>query len=1166
MLASTSAPDRPPVTVLHAADQGAWADWLREQAAGLGFDATALLSVGVGENRVAFDERALAAPYILALITDGAVLDNRFIATLRAAIVRMQDQKAKLIPVLTRPRDDLPDILGAVRPLSLVMADEPEAVRLLARALDVAEPEKAAPYPGGVQWPGENPFPGLAAFSFEQAALFGGRDRDIAACLKQLARVPWLRIEGASGHGKSSLARAGVLPRLAAGHGDLPAHHPIVIRPSGTPLRSLARALADLDEDPAVTPDAVHADLLAGDAHRLAWWLDERLDQPVALLVDQFEEALRPGEDRALLRLDALLAAALPAGNLRLITTLRSDHAPSLTRMPALAARVAECAAQHLLLPMGEAALRNALDRPLAHHGLRWPEPELPARIVADALDRQRDPEADGGAVLPLVAHMAHELWGAAGTDAAPRLTLAAYTARGGVAGALAKSADRCLAGLGEADRRVAERVLLRLVRSGRGANHARAPMALDALVAIVANEPDLRAQPSSVAKVVYYLSGMVRETGATSTRPPRLVTIHRAADERTWVELIHEALLVDWPRLRGLIEQWSDVLERRAARREAASAWDAEAQKADAPDWLPKRARLAWMRGTDLEPQDQRRLAAGIEPVVLRFLRAADRELARQDAAEKETAESLRRRARVAVSAAVLLAIVAIGAGYQWRAAVRARQQADIAIGKALEVARALQRTAAVELPRLPGGGQLSAKLLDESADLIRTLRSVQADRPDVTRAAHVNAINDCEVLLKRGEVAAARAACRAAVAAARALVKQGVDGAEWDLAGGLKLLGGAERRAGRLAQARDAYERSVYIARRLIERGSVDPVKLRVLAVSLIGLGDGHFEALALVEARRAYVESLQIRRRLVEEKPDDSRAQRDLALCLNKVGDANWALKAVEPARASFLESYDIRAALLQRDPRNAGLKRDMAASLARLGDIATDARDVTEARRLYRESMDLLQPLADADARDAELRRNLAVAASKFGQLEGGEGNWEAARGAFRRSLTMRLELAELDPEDTVARADVMRVHMQLANVAIKLGQLTAARGALTDALESAKRLADLDRSNPRWHFVVLTQVSRLVQLADRVGTLADARAAMWQAGPHLAALARSGAWSSGGLVREMHALMTALARVLVEPRLAQEAESKAKKLEQAKLPNLAEAMREEGRAL
>jgi transcriptional regulator with XRE-family HTH domain len=147
-----------------------------------------------------------------------------------------------------------------------------DTAELLAGALDLAEPARSvfvaaargrvpaeevlaarrdAAAPAGPAWPG-GPYLGLVPFEERDAQLFFGRDELADQLVRRLAERPdgagILLVAGESGSGKSSLLRAGLLPRLASGAlGPGSQRWPRrVIRPTGSPLRELAMHLAEL--------------------------------------------------------------------------------------------------------------------------------------------------------------------------------------------------------------------------------------------------------------------------------------------------------------------------------------------------------------------------------------------------------------------------------------------------------------------------------------------------------------------------------------------------------------------------------------------------------------------------------------------------------------------------------------------------------------------------------------------------------------------------------------------------------------------------------------------------------------------------------------------------------------------------------------------------------
>ena len=299
-------------------------------------------------------------------------------------------------------------------------------------------------------WDGSRPpYPGLMAFQEADAGVFFGRDDDIRAALDALTRLRrfgqtrLLVCLGASGSGKSSLIRAGVLPRLRSATDAWLCTAPF--RPLKRPIDEMAMALAEVASirggpardwkalaqrlsAAAASDDARPAlvELLA-DLRQAAG----RREATVVVTVDQFEEALVASDEaRAFLCLVRALADD-PQGPAIVIATLRSDFLGDLQTHPALQGVASET------LSLG----------PLALHGL-VEVIEGPARIAGIELDAGltqmllADTAADDG--LPLLAFALRELWEQEG--AAGRFTVETYRALGGLHGSVARAAEAVLA------------------------------------------------------------------------------------------------------------------------------------------------------------------------------------------------------------------------------------------------------------------------------------------------------------------------------------------------------------------------------------------------------------------------------------------------------------------------------------------------------------------------------------------------------------------------------------------------------------------------------------------------------------------------------------------------------------------------------------------------
>jgi class 3 adenylate cyclase len=349
------------------------------------------------------------------------------------------------------------------------------------------------------------PYKGLAAFEAADADYYFGRERLIAELIARFVGSTFLGLVGDSGSGKSSALRAGLLPALAGG--VLPgseAWPQAVMRPGEHPLAELGRALARaLPERPLPVDDASAA-------------LDSALavlvsGQRLVVVVDQFEEVFNATRDDAeRSAFIDLLTGERPG--LKVIVAIRADHYGRCAAYPSLARLVG---ADHVLVgPLSALELAAVIEHPAERVGLRV-DPGLTAALVADA--------GTEPGVLSLLSTALLELWQAREDG---RLTLAAYRASGGLRGAIARLADAAYGGLDPHRQAIARAILLRLTGPGEGAELVRRRVPLTELDAD---------RDSAVAEVLETLTAA------------RLLT---SGDG--FVEVAHEALLREWPRLQG--------------------------------------------------------------------------------------------------------------------------------------------------------------------------------------------------------------------------------------------------------------------------------------------------------------------------------------------------------------------------------------------------------------------------------------------------------------------------------------------------------------------------------------------------------------------------------------------------------------------------------------
>lgn len=395
------------------------------------------------------------------------------------------------------------------------------------------------------------PYRHLAAFQAEHAPLFFGRERLSAALRRRLEDEPLLLLVGASGAGKSSLVRAGLMPRLTA------PWHSVILEPGSQPLVALLQRLRALGSPSMPALSGVEAQpARIGQALRQA---AEARGQRVLLIIDQLEECFTQVGSAAQRQafLACLLAAADdPSSPIRVLLVLREDFLSRLGESPELFRRAS--AQPFLLGQPNETELRAALVQPAAQRGFAF-EAGLAEGILAELRAES--------APLPLLQLLASKLW--EGRDESRRLlSRRMYDALGGVGGVLSAHADGVLDRLGDPSLRA-----LALDLCGALITPAGTRRALE--------RERLLAQLGGASNALVVLDALLRG---------RLVQSFRR-DRAEVIELAHESLIARWPALQGRLGQ--DPAQRRLSQQ----------LQADTATWLARKQpkHLLW-RGASLD------------------------------------------------------------------------------------------------------------------------------------------------------------------------------------------------------------------------------------------------------------------------------------------------------------------------------------------------------------------------------------------------------------------------------------------------------------------------------------------------------------------------------------------------------------------------------------
>jgi WD40 repeat protein/transcriptional regulator with XRE-family HTH domain len=436
---------------------------------------------------------------------------------------------------------------------------------VMARLLDLAANVRREDAPGL----GLCPYKGLNYFDEFDADLFVGREalttklteRVLSMTVSDAQNQPrFLAIVGASGSGKSSLVRAGLVSALRWNKTSTDWHiH--VLTPTAHPLENLAAALTD-----SVSATATLMDDLGRDHRSLQIFTKRKLGSVngahLLLVIDQFEELFalcRSEAERASFITNLLTAASETDGPILVVMTLRADFYAPCSNYPRL--REALARSQEYIGAMSNEELKRSIEEP-ARRG-RWElEPGLVDLLLHDV---GHEPGA-----LPLLSHALFETWQ---RRRGRTMTLSGYTSSGGVRGAIAETAEAVFADqFTHEQQAIARRIFLRLTELGddAGAGDTRRRATFDELIL----------KPEEAATTHAVLNALA---------DARLITKTEEA-----AEVAHEALIREWPTLHGWLEENREGLRLHRQLTETAQQW-LEMQRES--DMLYRGARLAQAR-----------------------------------------------------------------------------------------------------------------------------------------------------------------------------------------------------------------------------------------------------------------------------------------------------------------------------------------------------------------------------------------------------------------------------------------------------------------------------------------------------------------------------------------------------------------------------------------
>jgi tetratricopeptide (TPR) repeat protein len=1063
----------PAIFISHSNLDHKAADDVKTVLAGLGFDRVFLdfdkvTGIGAGENweKRLYEELTRCHAVVL-------ILTPNWLAS-KWCFAEMQQARALgkvILPIVFGPLGDsyvLPDIQA----IDLIDWKQ-EGLARLEQRLNAITNELAR---GFRLEPGRPPYPGIHAFEADDAAIYFGRDDETRAVIEKLdARrtqggVRFLLVMGASGAGKSSLLKAGVLPQLARRRSHwllLP-----VMRPEKAPLEAFAKILAEQlgqPDDWRATYDALSGPDAAGRIERIVQDLrvGESRAATILIPIDQFEELFtvaEPGERASLL---SLLAAILdPARGLPLVivATGRADVLQGLLETSSLAPLMDTTS----LLPMPLDRVPLLVEGPAAVASLIV-EKGLPERIKRDV----ENPEA-----LPLLAYTLRML-----NDRSPdkRLTLAAYLTLGDgsltpVQNAVRLGADEAITRLKPTNQEMAALRdsfiphLVRLRLDDR--RYVRQPAPLTAL-------------PREAERLIHAL---VEARLLTSRTSDKTVPV---------VEVVHEALFTAWPTLTGWLAEEQNFLADIERLKGAQETWTqaAEAQKPQAllHGLLLSRARDWLIR------YPQRFTNPSMEP-----LRAFIADSAAADDAERSRSQKLRQMIFQGLVAAVLIfACIAGIAGWFYfqankeRHEVEAqRNQAQLNFQIAKQAANDMVFKLAQGLRNVAGMRVESVrKILDGAQALMDQLARAAPDDLDLQRSRFAALSEFVDTYLAIGDLGHARTAAEEGLAIMRHLAVTNPGNAGWqrDVSVGLNNVGGVRRAAGDRAGALAVYEEALAITRKL---AAADPGNARWqsdLSIDLDNVGDVKYDAGDRDGALAVYEEALAIARKLAAADPGNAEWQRDASVILERVGVVRRDAGDRDGALAVYEESLAIRRKLAAGDLENAGWQRDVSFSLEWVGDVRRDAGDRDGALAVYEEALAIARKLAAADPGNAEWQRDVSVSLEKVGDVRRDAGDRNGTLAVYEESLAIRRKLAAGDLENAGWQRAVSFSLNKVGDVRRDAGDRDGALAVYEESLAIRRKLAAADPGNASWQSEVSFSLNNVGDVrrdaGDRDGALA-----------------------------------------------------------------------------
>src|SRR5271165_1226488 len=314
---------------------------------------------------------------------------------------------------------------------------------------------------------------------------------------------------------------------------------------------------------------------------------------------------------------------------------------------------------------------------------------------------------------------------------------------------------------------------------------------------------------------------------------------------------------------------------------------------------------------------------------------------------------------------------------------------------------------------------------------------------------------------------------------------------GSQRDLAASYERVGNVRVAQGKLQDALDLYQQSLKIRQTLVEQDKSNADWQRDLALIYISVGDVLVAQGKIQNALGAYQQTLAIDQRLTEQDKSNAGWQRDLSVSYEKVGDVLVAQGKLQDALDLYQQELTIFKRLAEQDKSNAGWQRGLSASYEKVGDVLVPQGKLQDALDVYQRSLKIGQTLAEQDKSNAGWQRDLAVSCEKVGDVLVPQGKLQDALDAYQQTLAIDQRLAEQDKSNAGWQRDLALIYVRVGNVRVAQGKSQDALDAYQQTLAIDQRLAEQDKSNAGWQRDLSVSYEKVGDVLVAQGKLQDA---------------------------------------------------------------------------